>query len=220
MNFADAFQAKVFRLRQPQWNEYAHVEIVCAVLPVLGDGVHRLHGADPLAVAPGPWVRLRDVPSEPDGPGEREVFYAQLDDPDYEPWVPPADAAERAEAFGWKTYEDGPLGWWFAMWGRNPGDPVRTHPSVLESSESFLKAVSAWHAHPDPKARCACGDVFRHWGSPRAPVGEIACAQPRCDRYAKAHDGFDLVEQGEHGDLLGKIRDGVRRSTKEDNGEH
>lgn len=211
MNLREAFEAHIFRVRQPMWNAFAHLEIGVTSMPVLGDaaGGLALPRSAGLQILRGPWTTLRDVPV--DDIGERQLLWTVADDPDFEPWTPPEDI-ERAKAW-WPTYERGPVGWWFAMHGKNPDENDR-----YCTPERLRDAFAVWHAHPEPTARCICGHVLRIWDSPRRidGMGEMACANPRCERWAKAHDDFFLTDD----EMLLGVRDGVLRSEKnEDRGD-
>lgn len=207
MNFSEAFESLIFRIAQPAWNPFAHVELELVVVPAVKD-------TEAFVISRGPFVMLRDVPSKLDGhpTGESHQFSMKLDDPDFVPWVPPPDVA-RARAW-WPTYESTPVGWWFAMHEKNPGDPTFREEgnfTFSDAREAFLKTVGAWQLADPPRVRCeGCGYVMRHWSSPRHRCGKPACSQLGCPRYAQTSDQFSLLDTGK--ELFAPYPEGTLRN--------
>lgn len=90
MTLTEALKAGALRLRQPGWNEYAHIELV----PV-GGGYY------------GPWVTLRDVAGRPEG-GEQQVLVFEIAKGGWEAWEAPDDVERFFPC--WPTYESAEKG--------------------------------------------------------------------------------------------------------------
>ncbi len=99
------------------------------------------------------------------------------------------------------TYQGTIREWWVLMHG---------HPPLSDEIEEFRACYDAWEKHPDPKAQCECGHINRLWSGTH-----IACANPRCDKWGKTHDGQEILDLHNNPttDILREIREGVKRST-------
>lgn len=90
--------------------------------------------------------------------------------------------------------------WWVLMHG---------HPPLPDENEEFQSCLRAWKKHPDPKTQCDCGSTHRLWHGEH-----IACANPRCDKWGKTHDGQDILDlHNPTADVLRALHEGVKRNT-------
>ena len=92
--------------------------------------------------------------------------------------------------------------WWVAMYGHPP--------STQSERKEFAVCLRAWEKHPDPKSHCDCGETHRLWSGEH-----IACANPRCDKWGKTHDGQEILDlhPTDATDILRALHEGVKRNT-------
>lgn len=85
------------RLRLPQWNPYAHIELYLVRGPQVGPGLWGEAPSGEGAIHSGPWVRLYDpcamLALNREWNAYDDLLIFQMEDAHYEAWEPPADYA-------------------------------------------------------------------------------------------------------------------------------